>query len=125
MRKSLKNNSENNSVWNDLLKLSIIPSMYKGGRHKKTLKNLYKPLGYKKLNSLLKGGFVKGGSTQQFPSTNKNIQNNFIGGKNKNTKKGGFIRSGSTQQFPITNKSIQNNLIGGKNKKKIRKKVVL
>ena len=102
MRKSLKNNSENNSVWNDLLKLSIIPSMYKGGRHKKTLKNLYKPLGYKKLNSLLKGGFVKGGSTQQFPSTNKNIQNNFIGGKNKkkNTKKGGFIRSGSTQQFP-------------------------
>jgi hypothetical protein len=100
MRKSLKkkNNSGNNYVWNDLLKLSIIPSMYKGGGHNKTLKNLYKPLGHKKLNKLLKGGFIKGGSTQQFPSTN-----NFIGGKNnkKNTKRGGFIRSGSTQQFPI------------------------
>ena len=41
------------AVWKDLLKLSVLPSIPKTGGRKKSSK-VYKPLGYKKANKLMK-----------------------------------------------------------------------
>ena len=82
-RKSQKLKGGNTSVWKDLLRISVIPSLKKGG--KKTLnKKLYQPLGHNKANRIMKGGFVRAGSTQFFPvnctrvkyDNLQNLQNN-------------------------------------------------
>ena len=78
------------------MKLSVIPTISKTGGSKKSLKNkLYKPLGNYKANQLMKGGFVRSGSTQFFPvnCTKMNNQTNSqnikseSGGKRKKNKK--------------------------------------
>jgi hypothetical protein len=78
-KKSLKSGGSNN-VWGDLLKMSIIPSINikKGGKYnKKTFKrNLYKPFGNRNVNRILKGGFIRGGSTQYFPVNCTKVENN-------------------------------------------------
>jgi hypothetical protein len=108
MAKTLRKNKSNkktikrklsggsSSVWKDLLKMSVIPSMSKiGGNRKKTIsKKIYKSLGFKKANKIMKGGFIRSGSTQFFPvncTKVNNVQNvetvkNKSGGKRKNKR---------------------------------------
>ena len=108
MAKTLRKNKSNkktikrklsggsSSVWRDLLKMSVIPSMKKiGGNRKNTIsKRLYRPLGLKKANKIMKGGFIRAGSTQFFPvncTKVDNVQNvetvkNKSGGRRRNKK---------------------------------------
>ena len=97
-KKSLKLSGGSNNVWGDLLKMSIIPSFNnkKGGKYnKKTLKNkLYKPAGMKQINNIMKGGFIRSGSTQYFPVNCTKLENNLQ--MQQNNQQGGSILPGST-----------------------------
>lgn len=70
------------SKWNNILKYSILPAMTHNGGHKKSKKKLSTKLGLKKTNILLnknlKGGFIRGGSTQFFPINCTNLNNNHV-----------------------------------------------
>lgn len=87
VKKTLRKNKKSfrlsggSNVWNDILKLSIVPSMNKkiGGNKKTSKKHMLKPIGIKNANNIMNGGFVRGGSTQFFPvncTRVDNIQNN-------------------------------------------------
>mgnify|MGYP006932091347 FL=1 len=73
----------NNAKWNNILKYSVLPTMIKKGGDIKSKKNrLSKKIGLKKTNNLLKkslkGGFIRGGSTQFFPVNCTNLNTNNI-----------------------------------------------
>lgn len=65
-QKSKKLRGGNTDVWKDLLRISVIPSLKKGGK-KSLNKKLYQSLGHSKASRIMKGGFVRAGSTQFFP----------------------------------------------------------
>ena len=94
VKKTLRKNTQKfqlsggSNVWNDLLKLSIVPSMNKKiGGNKKTIKNIIQPIGVNNLNNELEGGFIRGGSTQFFPVNCTRVENNY--NVNSEVKSGG------------------------------------
>ena len=84
VKKTLRKNKQafklsgGSKVWNDLLKISIVPSMNTkiGGNKKTSKKNVLKPIGMKNANSIMNGGFIRGGSTQFFPVNCTRVENN-------------------------------------------------